>query len=164
MQIIKVNTMDTASSMCATDFNLTAASSAFREVFPSMDGSTVQSMSKCLLASHLAETVTRVFEISNESGLCTSSIEVQQRVLMYASLALFASADTAEATWAHVLYDPSIDSLQVVPSATTSRQLFSDVVVVLCIVALARVWIFSSGVWAKAPLLDSQNGDGQKKR
>ena len=145
------------SPMCSTGFNMIAASNAFREVFPSIDGSTVQSMSHCLLANHLAETVTRVFEIRNESGLCSSSIEIQQRVLMYASLALFASADTTEATWAHVLYDPSIDSLQVVPSTTTSRQLFSDVIVVLCIVALARVWIFSSGVWDKAPLLGPQD-------
>ena len=154
--------MDSDSSMCASSFDLTAASSAFREVFPSMDGSVVQSMSKCLLANHLAETVTRVFNISNEGDLCTSSTEVKQLVLMYASLALFASVDTSEATWAHVLYDPSIDSLQVVPSATTSRQLFSDVVVVLCIVALARVWIFSSGVWSKAPLIGSDNTSDPK--
>jgi hypothetical protein len=160
--IYSLQFMMTDSSMCATSFNVTAASSAFQEVFPSMDGSFVQSISHCLLANHLAETVTRVFGISNESGLCTSSIETQQRVLMYASLALFASADTTEVAWAHVLYDPSVNSLQMVPSVTTSRQLFSDVIVVLCIVALARVWIFSSGVWSKAPLLGPQNNSGPK--
>jgi hypothetical protein len=151
-------------STCASSFNLTAASSAFREVFPPMDGSTVQSISQCLLANHLAETVTRVFGISNESGLCTSSVEMQQRVLMFASLALFASADPTETTWAHVQYDPSIDSLKLVPSVTTSRQLFSDVVVVMCIMALARVWIFTSGANQKAPLLSPSETSGQKQK
>ena len=155
--------MDGNLALCTTNFNISAASSAFREVFPAIDGSTVQSVSRCLLANHLAETVTRVFNISNESELCTSSADVQQLVLMYASLALFASADTSEATWAHVLYDPSVDALQVVPSVSTSRQLFSDVVVVLCIVALARVWIFSSGVWSQFPLLNPSGEAGQKK-
>jgi hypothetical protein len=129
-----------------------------------MDGSTVQSISQCLLANHLAETVTRVFGISNESGLCTSSVEMQQRVLMFASLALFASADPTETTWAHVQYDPSIDSLKLVPSVTTSRQLFSDVVVVMCIMALARVWIFTSGANQKAPLLSPSETSGQKQK
>ena len=106
------------SSLCASNFNLDAASTAFREVFPPMDGSNVRSMSQCLLANHLAETITRVFKIREESAWCTSSVETQQRVLMFASLALFASVDTFEATWAHVQYDPSVDSLQLVPSVT----------------------------------------------
>ena len=130
------------SSLCATNFNLDAASTAFREVFPPMNGNNITSMSQCLLTNHLAESITRVFEIREESALCMSSVETQQRVLIFASLALFASVDASEATWAHAQYDPSMDSLQLVLSVTTSRQLFSDVVVGLCIVALARVWIF----------------------
>jgi hypothetical protein len=60
---------------------------------------------------------------------------------MFAALGLLANDDSGGDPWAKVLYNPATEATEYVPGATATRQLFADVIVVLTVLALGRVWL-----------------------
>jgi hypothetical protein len=124
-------------------FNITAATAAFREVFPSMDGSNIGSISEETITHVLKTTISTTFKIGNESDVRDAPDLVIQRILMHAALGLLANDDSGGEPWAMVMYNPATEKIANVPSASTTRQLFADVIVVLAVIALSRVWMFT---------------------
>jgi hypothetical protein len=124
-------------------FNITAATPAFREVFPSLDGSLLRSIPGSTITQLLLATIGNTFNIYNETQLRDATDEQVQRVLMHAALGLLANDDSGGEPWARVMYNPATGKITNVPSATTTRQLFADVIVVLAVIALSRVWMFT---------------------
>jgi hypothetical protein len=124
-------------------FNLTAATTAFREVFPSMDGSNIGSIPPGTITQMLYSTITTTFNLNSETDVRNASDDVIQRILMHAALGLLANDDSGGEPWATVMYNPSTGKIANAPSATTTRQLFADVIVVLAVIALSRVWMFT---------------------
>jgi hypothetical protein len=124
-------------------FNITAATPAFREVFPSLDGSLLRSIPGSTITQLLLATIGNTFNIYNETQLRDATDEQVQRVLMHAALGLLANDDSGGEPWARVMYNPATEKITNVPSATTTRQLFADVIVVLAVIALSRVWMFT---------------------
>lgn len=124
-------------------FNITAATPAFREVFPSVDGSLLESIPGSTITQLLLATISNTFEIYNESQVRHATDEQVQRILMHAALGLLANSDSGGEPWATVMYNPATEKITNIPSATTTRQLFADVIVVLAVIALSRVWIFT---------------------
>jgi hypothetical protein len=124
-------------------FNIDAATTAFREVFPSSDGSQLRSIPNSTITQLLMATISNTFEIFNETQVRDATDEKIQRILMHAALGLMANEDSGGEPWATVMYNPATEKITNVPSATTTRQLFADVIVVLAVIALSRVWIFT---------------------
>jgi hypothetical protein len=132
-------------------FNIHAATAAFREVFPSIDGSQLSSIPESTITQLLMATITNTFGVSNETDIRTASDSTIQRILMHAALGLLANNDSGGEPWATVMYNPATETITNVPSDTTTRQLFADVIVVLAVIALSRVWIFTRAVNEKQP-------------
>lgn len=130
-------------------FNIDAATTAFREVFPSTDGSLLRSIPDNTTRQLLMVTITNTFNIKNETDIRTASDDTIQRILMHAALGLLANNDSGGEPWATVMYNPATEKIASVPSSTTTRQLFADVIVVLAVIALSRVWIFTRVVHEK---------------
>jgi hypothetical protein len=124
-------------------FNLTAASDAFREVFPSIDGSYIESIPVGTITQVLSSTISTTFNVKSETDIRNAPDDVIQRILMHAALGLLANDDSGGEPWAVVMYNPATEKIANVPSATTTRQLFADVIVVLAVIALSRVWMFT---------------------
>jgi hypothetical protein len=131
-------------------FNINAATVAFREVFPSTDGSLIGSIPESTITQLLMATIANTFHVNNETDIRTASDSTIQRILMYAALGLLANNDSGGEPWATVMYNPATEKITNIPSATTTRQLFADVIMVLAVIALSRVWIFTRV--AKEPL------------
>jgi hypothetical protein len=60
---------------------------------------------------------------------------------MLASLALFANEKQAVEPWAQVRFNTATDSLILVPTSATTRQLFADVIVVVSVLVLTYTWL-----------------------
>jgi hypothetical protein len=126
-----------------TGFNINAATEAFQKVFPSTDGSHLMSIPESTIRQLLLATISNTFQIYNETQVRNATDEVIQQILMHAALGLLANNDSGGEPWATVMYNPATEKIANVPSATTTRQLFADVIVVLAVIALSRVWIFT---------------------
>ena len=126
-----------------TGFNITAATPAFREVIPSLDGSLLRSIPGSTITQLLVATIGNTVNIYSETQLPNATDGQVQRVLMHAALGLLANDDSGGEPWARVMYNPATEKITNVPSATTTRQLFADVIVVLAVIALSRVWMFT---------------------
>jgi hypothetical protein len=131
-------------------FNITAATTAFREVFPSMDGSNLGSIPEGTITQMLYSTITTTFNLNSETDVRNAPDDVIQRILMHAALGLLANDDSGGDPWATVMYNPATEKIANVPSATTTRQLFADVIVVLAVIALSRVWMFTRVAHSKS--------------
>ena len=127
--------------VCYTQFNISAATSAFREAFPVMDGSHARSIPSCTITRVLDGAITTNFGVTSEAEVATADHALIQRILMFAALGLLANDDSGGDPWAKVLYNPATEATEYVPGATATRQLFADVIVVLTVLALARVWL-----------------------
>jgi hypothetical protein len=79
--------------------------------------------------------------VISEDEVARSDHALIQRILMFAALGLLANDDSGGDPWARVLYNPATEATEYVPGATATRQLFADVIVVLTVLALARVWL-----------------------
>jgi hypothetical protein len=130
-----------ATPNCATAFNMSAATTAFREVFPVMDGSNVVSIPACSVARVLQGAIATNFAVTSEKDVAAADDALIQRILMYAVLGLLANDDSGGDPWATVMYNPATEATEYVPGATATRQLFADVIVVLTVLALGRVWL-----------------------
>jgi hypothetical protein len=126
---------------CHTGFNISAATSAFREAFPVMDSSTVRSIPLCTIARVLDNAVSTNFDVVSEEDVRHADDALIMRILMFAALGLLANDSSGGDPWAKVLYNPTTESTEYVPGATATRQLFADVIVVLTVLALGRVWL-----------------------
>jgi hypothetical protein len=67
------------------------------------------------------------------------------KLVMFAALGKFAddargSSASDPRAWARVAYNPASDTLQIQPSASETRQVFTDVIVVVSIIALLLTW------------------------
>jgi hypothetical protein len=126
-------------SVCA--FDIHAATTAFREVFPVIDGSIIDSIPQSTITRVLDSAIVTNFNVSCEADVKSADTFLIQRILMFAALGLLANELSGGDPWAKVLYSPSTESLEYVPGATATRQLFADVIVVLSVLALGRVWL-----------------------
>lgn len=126
---------------CVTGFNLTASQIAFREVFPVMDKSFVKSISPCTITKVLEHAVETNFGIKSEMDVRNANDGLIQRIIMFAALGLLANDDSGGEPWATIMYNPATEATESVPGSTATRQLFADVIVVLTVLALGRVWL-----------------------
>jgi hypothetical protein len=127
--------------MCSTQFNISAATTAFREVFPVLDGSVVRSIPICTISRVLSNAISANFGIKTEDDVRVADDVLLQRILMFATLGLLANEAGGGDTWATVVYNPTTEMTEYVPGTTATRQLFADVIVVLTVLALGRVWL-----------------------
>jgi high-affinity K+ transport system ATPase subunit B len=121
--------------------NLGDAVDAFVNVFTASDGSAVSGVSGDVVTQLLEETVTRRWGVRTPADVCALTGSKAYEVLMYASLGLFADTAKDPSAWARVQFDSGSAGLRLVPSVEATRQYFADVVVILSIIALARVWV-----------------------
>jgi len=126
---------------CSSRFNISAATTAFREVFPVIDGSTVNSIPFCTVSRVLDNAISTNFGLRTEDDVRRADDALIQRIVMFATLGLLANDASGGDTWATVVYNPTTESTEYVPGATATRQLFADVIVVLTVLALGRVWL-----------------------
>jgi hypothetical protein len=126
---------------CTTRFNISAATSAFQEVFPVIDNSVVRSVPFCTVSRILDTAISTNFGVLTEDDIRRADDHLIQRIVMFAALGLLANEQSGGDTWATVVYNPSTESTEYVPGATATRQLFADVIVVLTVLALGRVWL-----------------------
>jgi hypothetical protein len=127
--------------ICPTRFNISAATTAFREVFPVLDGSNVRSIPTCTISRVLDNAISTNFGVKTEADVRVADDVLVQRILMFAALGLLANEASGGDTWATVVYNPNTETTEYVPGTTATRQLFADVIVVLTVLALGRVWL-----------------------
>ena len=126
---------------CMTHFNISAATIGFRQAFPVIDGSTVRSIPFCTVSRVLDGAITTNFGVKKEDDIRRADDNLIQKMLMFAALGLLANEASGGDTWAKVVYNPATEATEYVPGATATRQLFADVIVVLTVLALGRVWL-----------------------
>jgi len=134
-------------------FDPDTARAAFAHVFETTDGSSLavdaaagDGLSAAFLGglvdSALGSAVGHTGSLSTDLAACTAVDPLTlHKVIMYGVLGSFASTSDDPAAWVKVGYNPSTNRLQLLPSAAETRQMFSDVLVVLSIVALFRTWV-----------------------
>lgn len=106
-----------------------------------MDGSYVKSIPVCTITRVLDGAISTNFGVTSEAEVAEADHVLIQRILMFAALGLLANDDSGGDPWAKVLYNPATEATEYVPGATATRQLFADVIVVLSVLALGRVWL-----------------------
>jgi hypothetical protein len=121
--------------------NITEASAAFVSTFPTVDGSTLDGVGSCVVARHLQGTVYPTLGAADADALRSLPSASLYRILMLASLALFANEKQAVEPWAQVRFNTATDSLILVPTSATTRQLFADVIVVVSVLVLTYTWL-----------------------
>jgi hypothetical protein len=126
---------------CVTGFNMTASLIAFREVFPVTDNSVVKNIPPCTITKVLKHAIETNFGIHKERDVRMADDRVIQRIIMFAALGILANNDSGGEPWATMMYNPTTEAIESVPGATATRQLFADVIVVLTVLALGRVWL-----------------------
>ena len=136
---------------CSSGFDISAATNAFREVFPVIDGSTVKSIPFCTVSRVLDNAITTNFGVRTENEIRSADDDLIQKIVMFAALGLLANDASGGDTWASVMYNPATESTEYVPGATATRQLFADVIVVLTVLALGRVWLHTRLVVSETP-------------
>ena len=136
---------------CTSQFNISAATHAFRLAFPVIDGSTVKSIPFCTVSRVLDNAITTNFGVRTENEIRSADDDLIQKIVMFAALGLLANDASGGDTWASVMYNPATESTEYVPGATATRQLFADVIVVLTVLALGRVWLHTRLVVSETP-------------
>jgi hypothetical protein len=136
---------------CTSQFNISAATHAFRLAFPVIDGSTVKSIPFCTVSRVLDNAITTNFGVRTENEIRSADDDLIQKIVMFAALGLLANDASGGDTWASVMYNPATESTEYVPGATATRQLFADVIVVLTVLALGRVWLHTRLIVSETP-------------
>jgi hypothetical protein len=136
---------------CTSQFNISAATHAFRLAFPVIDGSTVKSIPFCTVSRVLDGAITTNFGVRTENEIRSADDDLIQKIVMFAALGLLANDASGGDTWASVMYNPATESTEYVPGATATRQLFADVIVVLTVLALGRVWLHTRLIVSETP-------------
>jgi hypothetical protein len=154
-------TASMAKPTCVTGFNMTASQIAFREAFPVMDNSIVKSISPCTITNVFEHAIETNFGIKKEIDVRMADDGLIQRIIMFAALGLLANDDSGGEPWATIMYNPSTEAIESVPGSTATRQLFADVIVVLTVLALGRVWLHTRIVVTK--VLPGNEGSPVKK-
>jgi len=128
-----------------------------------MDGSHVSSIPACTITRVLDHAISTNFGVTSEAEVAAADDLLIQRILMFAALGLLANSDSGGDPWAKVMYNPATEATEYVPGATATRQLFADVIVVLTVLALGRVWLHTRIAHAPDPTPEVVVKDETKK-